>query len=408
MPDKNNTNDSVKIRAINLMDKVHAREVAGKDIDENLLSQLRNFTLDILKKSYDHTKNTMVSPLSLLQALAMASNGAKGETLRQMEKLLGGDVVSIDELNAYLYSLVQDLADTEETKMRIANSIWFRDDENSFIPDQGFLQINADYYGAVAYKAAFDKQTVEDINMWVRENTDEMIEEIIDRIDMDDILFIINAIVFDGKWEKGYEDHSVITGDYHAHDKSVQEASFMISEEFSYLEDESVTGFLKPYLGGAYSFLGLLPKADEDEDVKKVLDELLESLDGDRLANLLENISPEKVTVLLPKFENAFSIQMRDLLIELGITDAFDPGAADLSGLGQSQGGNLYVGEVLHKTFISVDEEGTRAAAVTQLGVAKMSFMEIKEVRLDRPFLYAVIDNTSGLPVFIGTVLSLD
>ena len=130
----------------------------------------------------------------------MTANGAANETLSQMEEVLGKDI-PLEELNEYLYYYVNNLPSEEKSKLNIANSIWFRDDEDRLTVEKDFLQKNADYYNAAIYKSPFDDQTLQDINYWVKTNTDGMIDKILEKIDDDSIMYLINAIVFDAEWK---------------------------------------------------------------------------------------------------------------------------------------------------------------------------------------------------------------
>jgi serpin B len=336
-------------------------------------------------------------------ALAMTANGAGGETLAQLERLLGGGI-PLAELNEYLYSYAKALPNAPKSKLGIANSIWFRDDKDRLKVEPGFLQANADYYGAAAYRSAFDSQTVKDINGWVKKNTDGMIDSILEKIEDDHMLYLINAIMFDAEWQSVY-DKSNIRKDYFTDIAGArQSVDFMHSDEYGYLDDGMATGFVKPYANGGYGFAAMLP----NEGVP--IEAYIESLTGAGFLNALGGASMETVVVSMPKFEYEYEIEMSDALKALGIPDAFDGDEADFYKMGTSPIGRLYVAEVLHKTFISVDELGTKAGAVTKVVVAVSSAPDTEEpktVRLDRPFVYAIIDNATNLPVFIGTVMTV-
>ncbi|NCU25417.1 serine protease [Candidatus Nomurabacteria bacterium] len=389
-----------KVFADDLMQGIEPAGVEGKVADQVFITQMADFAVKILKGSLDDAVNTMVSPLSVMLALSMTANGAVGQTLGEMETLLGGDI-AITELNKYLYTYAKGLPSSDSAKLRIANSIWFRKDEGRFIAEKDFLQTNADYYMADAFKGDFDDQTLQDINNWVDDNTDGMIDKILDEIKDDTVMYLINAIVMDAKWETVYNKNNIFAADFHAANGSVQDAQLMQSEEYKYIKGSGATGFIKPYAGGTYSFAAILP--DEENGLEK----LVADLNGEGFLELLENATDDTVTAYLPKFTYDYKIKMNDMLKELGMKDAFDANRADLSKLGKSSRGNLYVGEVLHKTFISVDELGTKAGAVTKVEVNDESYTETKIVRLNRPFLYAIIDNATGLPVFLGTVISM-
>ena len=361
------------------------------------------FGVRLFQTSMEEGKNTLISPLSVLYALAMTANGADGETLTQMEKVLGMDV---DKLNSYMLAYLDLLPESKDYKMSLANSIWFKDDPN-FAVEQSFLQTNADYYGAGAYKAAFDEGTRNDINNWVKEHTDGMIPEIIDEIPDEAIMYLVNALAFDAKWADEYEEHQIREGRFTMEDGTRQDVDMMHSEEYTYLEDDLATGFIKYYKDRKYAFVAMLP--NEGVTVSQYVD----SLTGEHLRELMNN--PQNLTVFasIPKFETEYDIEMSEVLQEMGMTDAFDWRVADFSRLGtyNVDGMNICINRVLHKTFISVSEQGTRAGAATAVEMVAegaMEIVEFKEVVLDRPFVYMLIDCETNLPFFIGTMMNVN
>ena len=392
-----------QVSANDLMKDVPAKAVdVLPDMDAGAAAAA-DFGVRLFKTSMEEGKNTLISPLSVLYALAMTTNGAEGETLSQMEQVLGMDV---DNLNSYMLAYLDLLPETKDYKMSLANSIWFKDDPN-FAVEQSFLQTNADYYGAGAYKAAFDEGTRNDINNWVKEHTDGMIPEIIDEIPDEAIMYLVNALAFDAKWADEYEEHQIREGRFTMEDGTRQVVDMMHSEEYTYLEDNLATGFIKYYKDRRYAFVAMLP--NEGVSVSQYVD----SLTGEHLRDLLNN--PQDVTVFasIPKFETEYGIEMSEVLREMGMTDAFDYRVADFSRLGtyNVDGMNICINRVLHKTFISVTEQGTRAGAATAVEMVAegaMEIVEFKEVVLDRPFVYMLIDCETNLPFFIGTMMNVN
>lgn len=392
-----------QVSANDLMKDVPAKAV---DVLPNMdagAAAAADFGVRLFKTSMEEGENTLISPLSVLYALAMTANGADGETLAQMEQVLGMDV---DNLNSYMLAYLNLLPESKDYKMSLANSIWFKDDPN-FAIEQSFLQTNADYYGAGAYKAAFDEGTRNDINNWVKEHTDGMIPEIIDEIPDEAIMYLVNALAFDAKWADEYEEHQIREGRFTMEDGTRQEVDMMHSEEYTYLEDDLATGFIKYYKDRKYAFMAMLP--NEGVSVSQYVD----SLTGEHLRELLNN--PQDLTVFasIPKFETEYDIEMSEVLQEMGMTDAFDYRVADFSKLGtyNVDGMNICINRVLHKTFISVSEQGTRAGAATAVEMVAegaMEIVEFKEVVLDRPFVYMLIDCETNLPFFIGTMMNVN
>ena len=357
---------------------------------------LTDFGVRLFQESYEHHKNTLISPLSVMYALAMTANGANGETLAEMEAVLG---MSVEELNEYLYAYAKNLPQDKKYKLSMANSIWFKDDP-SFTVNDDFLQTNADYYGAGIYKAPFDNQTLKDINNWVKENTDEMIPEILDQISADAVMYLINAIAFDAEWETIYKAIDVREGDFTMINGVTQTVDFMYGEEHAYLEDSNTTGFLKYYKDGKYAFAALLPKEGTN------IVEYVKQLDGTKINQLLENKKNETVFTCIPKFETEYDISLKEVLESMGMKTAFNSKEADFTGLGTSTNGNIFISRVLHKTFISVNEKGTKAGASTVVEMETEGAIEVQhQVYLDQPFVYMLIDCETNTPFFIGTTM---
>lgn len=387
-----------KVMANDLMKDIPPKSATGKAVDDRFIRNTADFSIELFKKTITEKENSLISPLSVMLALAMTANGADNETLSQMEKVLGRDI-ALDDLNQYLYAYANNLPSEEKSKLKIANSIWFRDDEGSLTVEKDFLQKNADFYKASAYKSAFDDKTLNDINNWVDTNTDGMIDKILETIDESAVMYLLNAIVFDAEWKNVYNKDGINKGDFTDANGIKKTVDFMNSEENYYLDDSKATGFIKPYFNDKYKFAALLPNADIS------IEEYIETLTGEGLLDTLNNAKNDAVNATMPKFSYDYTIKMNDALKELGMPAAFSESNADFAKLGSSQKGNVFIGEVLHKTFISVDELGTKAGAVTKVEMSLTSYRETKVVKLDRPFVYAIIDSTTNLPVFIGTVM---
>ena len=392
-----------QVSANNLMKDVPAKAVdVLPDMDAGSAAAA-DFGVRLFQTSMEEGKNTLISPLSVLYALAMTTNGADGNTLAQMEQVLGMDC---DNLSSFMLAYLGLLPESEKYKMSLANSIWFKDDPN-FIVEQSFLQTNADYYGADVYKASFDEGTRNDINNWVKEHTDGMIPEIIDEIPDEAIMYLVNALAFEAEWADVYEEHQIREGRFTMEDGTRQDVDMMHSQEYTYLEDDMATGFMKFYKDRRYAFVAMLP--NEGITVSQYVD----SLTGEHLRSLLNN--PQDITVYasMPKFETEYDIEMSEVLQEMGMTDAFSWKFADFSRLGtyNVDGMNICISRVLHKTFISVTELGTKAGAATAVEMVAEGAAEIQEYRevvLDRPFVYILIDCETNLPFFIGTMMDVN
>ena len=385
----------------NLMTDVSAGEVSETPLSAPESASLTDFALRLFKAGNEDGENTLISPLSVLAALSMTANGAKGETLAEMEAVLG---MPVNRLNGYMHSYMNSLPSGEKYKLSLANSIWFTDDSR-FTVNEDFLQTNADYFGADIYKSPFDNSTLKDINLWVEQKTDGMIPEILDEIPEAAVMYLINALAFEAEWTEIYTKDSVSTNTFTAADGTSQQVEFMCSTESGYFEDENATGFIKYYKDRKYAFVALLP----DEGI--TVTEYVSSLDGASLASMLADPINSKVKVSIPKFETEYDTEMSEILFEMGMKKAFNGFEADFSALGTSTAGNIFISRVLHKTFISVGEKGTKAGAATAVEMqdeCAPEFEETKKVYLDRPFVYMLIDCETNIPFFMGTLMSID
>lgn len=397
------TGCTVKASATDLMADVKAAPVTGKDADEAFICGQMGLAVSLFQASTSESKNqnVLISPVSIQLALAMTANGADGQTRDEMEALLGGGF-SLAELNEYLYAYTSGLPSGDKAKLQIANSIWFRDDESRLTVERDFLQTNANYYGAQAYKAPFDSKTLADINGWVKAHTDGMIDRILDEIREDAVMYLINALVFDAQWSQVYPKEAIHDGTFTNLSGENRTVEMMHSEEHRYLDDGKAVGFVKDYAGGSYSFAALLPREDVD------IYDYIAGLTAEDLLHTLESAETGLVIAAMPKFTCEYTLHMQDLLADLGMPSAFSSGQADFSKMASSSRGNLYISDVLHKTFLSVDELGTKAGAVTKVEMSDGGApMPNTVVTLDRPFVYMILDNATSLPIFIGVVTDI-
>ena len=297
--------------ANNLMASITAESAQGKEADENFIHNQTEFYLNLIQKTAKDGTNTLVSPYSLVQCLGMVANGADGQTLDEMQNVLGGGM-SIDELNQYLYTQRTSQPDTENCKLRTANSIWYRDGGHLLSVEPDFLQINADYYGADAFKAPFDKTTAKDINKWCAFNTDNMITRLYDEkepLPEYTVMTLINAVCFDAKWSLPYMEYQIHENDFTAFDGTVSQVDMMYesntyrNSQTSYIEDENAVGFRKYYSDGKYAFVAMLP----DEGIS--IDEYVSGLTADSVQETLTNFyTTDKKMILTTKKMKSFLI----------------------------------------------------------------------------------------------------
>ena len=385
-----------KVQAADLLENFTPQPVAVKDADEVFSGALLRLGSLLLQKMREEKpgENLLISPLSVLTALTMTANGAAGETLTQMEQVLGGGLKR-EDLNAYLAGWYQKLAASEDLTLSFANAIWFKDDPELVVKDS-FLQTNVDHFTAAIRRAPFNQETLRDINQWTDANTHHMIPKVLETLSPDDVMVLLNALALEAKWVKPYEENEINPkAPFTAENGTLREVARMQQVLSHYLSDESCRGFRKEYKGG-YSFVALLP----DEGI--LLKDFIASLSAEKLSRLLATQESTAVYAGLPKFSYDFGTDLADALMALGMPLPFT--AADFSGISESV--PLSIGKVIHKTHIDVDSEGTRAAAVTAVTIRKngMPFVpNQKEVVLDRPFVYLILDQ-NDIPLFMGAV----
>ncbi len=374
--------------------------------------RITDFGLEVLRNCYkenelmakkDKTKenaNTLVSPLSIVECLSMVENGANENTLTEMQKTIGLD---LNSANKYFKEFNKQLSSEKTPSLFVANSIWFRDDEFLKVEDS-FLQKNAFFYKSDLYKRSFDGGLADEINAWASKKTNKMIDKVIDKITNDSVMILVNAISFIADWEDEYMADDVFDSSFTLEDGTLQDIQLMYSEEYQYIKNENAKGIIKAYKGNNYAFVALLP--NENLSIKEYLD----TLSADEIHNMIQNSQNEKVETYIPKFNSEYEITLNETLKTMGIQDSFDADNADFTKLGKSDRGNIYINKVLHKTFIQVDEKGTKAAAVTVVDMADgcaLKEEEAKVVRLDRPFVYMIYDLKNDLPIFIGYTLKI-
>ena len=366
---------------------------------QSLTSEFYSALSDFSFRLFQSTKNTqgenqLVSPLSAYLCLSLIANGASDETQSQFNTALG---MPTQERNAALAAFVSQLSSEKDARVEISNSIWLK--ENAITVKESFLQTNANYFAAQVYSSPFDSTTVKDVNNWCYNHTSGKIDKLLDDIPSDALAYLINALDFDCKWENAYQKQDVNKGVFFNQDGSETETVFLSSKENAYLQTESAIGFSRPYKGETYSFVALLP----NENVST--NELVNSLTSETWQKLWDNRKHANVQVQIPEFDYAGELDLKKTLQAFGITDAFNPMLANFKNMSEQP---LYLSAIKQKVKIQVDRNGTKAAAVTW-GEMKTTSMPIDEIIiiLNNPFVYAIVDNATGIPLFLGVVNQL-
>ncbi len=362
------------------------------------------FALELYARLRERDGNLFLSPYSVSTALAMTYAGARGDTAAQMADVLHFDLKG-EALHRAFGQLVERLNEQGEKggyQLSVANALWGQKGYG-FLKE--FLDLTEAHYGAGLHEVDFEKgleAARQTINAWVEEETQDKIKELIPKGALDVLtrLVLTNAIYFKGDWASPFEEEETKDEPFTLLDGQKLDVPMMHqTEKFGYAEDEGLQVLELPYVGKELSMVVLLPKsADGLADLEK-------SLTAENLEKWLAGLRRRNVVVALPRFKVTCGFALGKALKSMGMTDAFSPAAADFSGM---NGGKepLWIGAVIHKAFVEVNEEGTEAAAATAvMMVGGMARPEPTPVfRADHPFLFLIRDTRTGSILFLGRV----
>ena len=344
--------------------------------------------------------NILISPDSVMTALAMTENGAAGNTLAEMQSVLGN--MPAANFNRYLSGMNHRLAGSDGFIYNVSNSIWAR--QNMVKPRTGFLQTNLNYHDAEYYVAPFNGQTVADMNSWVYNHTRNLIDNIIARLSEDARMVLINTVVFEGKWAEPFRQTS--KGNFKTYSGQVQNVTMLRHRDhYEYFKVGTGQAFAKYYRSGKngqrIAFVGILPPSGTN------IDSYIASLDGAAFINSWNSRKNSLVDLTLPEFSYDYNTEMKDSLKAMGMNEAFTDDA-DFSAMAEPtpETPALKISSVLHKTHIELDANGTKAAAATAVVMEKAgaSMEDPIILTFNRPFVYALVDANTGIPLFIGQV----
>ncbi len=360
---------------------------------------------DKLNAQMPADKNYMFSPLSVKMALALAANGAEGYTKDETLNTLG--VKNLDEFNTFSKNLIKRYSQTDILSLNIANSIWINKDKTTQNFSKNFKNIATEYYNADV-KTVYNKNAVSEINSWVKDKTKGKIPQIIDNAD-NFWAMLINAIYFKGAWENEFSTSLTKPDEFTNADGTKTQTDFMNKTNWiPYAETKSAKIIELPYKNRVDKFSDSGEHIDTDSfddlDVSMYLMLANSGINAEREFNAAINGKSFERTytkLSIPKFKIEYSERLNDTLKNIGIKTAFDTKTARFEKMFDS--GNMWFTDTIHKTFISVDEKGTEAAAVTSIGMGGSALPpEPIELKFNKPFYFAIRDNTSGEILFMG------
>ena len=343
--------------------------------------------------------NLFFSPLGISMAFSLAYEGAEGETARQMQQVF--DFEKDDKKRGEMVAeLLERLDGKDLYKLQVANALWVKDD---YKIKQAYLDTATTYYNSTVDNVDFvTDDGVNKINRWVKQKTEDKIQDILSPGSTDDLtrMVITNAVYFKGKWALQFNQQKT-TEELFWIDKDKSVEVMMMKQPadmFYYAETNDLQALEMYYVGHDISMLVLLPK-DRDG-----INSLEKSLDMQKLDSINSMMDRQPLTVHIPKFEFETEYGLVGLMKNLGIHDAFDKDNANFEGITDEQ---VYLKQAKHKAFVSVDEEGTEAAAVTALVVSAQSGPPTPEHEFiaDHPFVFVIQEKDTGEILFLGKVV---
>lgn len=372
-----------------------------RKVDPRLIEANNQFGFALLHqlREADEAKNLFFSPTSITLALAMTYNGAAGETEQAMAKVMSLEGMSKEELNQAALDLRRSLQSADpKVELAIANSLWAR---QGISFKRQFLETNRQYFGAQVSVLDFaDPDAPQTINRWVDANTRGKIKKIVDNIPASTVMFLINAIYLNGKWQKPFDKSLTQEKPFHLANGEQKRVPMMAQTgKFPYLKGENFQMVSLPYGQGRLSMVVVLP----DEGIS--LNEWLKSLDAKSWKEWTSRLVTTDGELQLPRFKTEYDKTLNDALKSLGMAVAFDPDRADFTGMRDER--DLFLEKVHHKAVVEVNEEGTEAAAVTSVQVGITSVQQPRppfKMIVDHPFFFAIRDTRTGMVLFMGAV----
>lgn len=380
----------------------HSLVFAADQSDAETLVQGNSaFAFDLYQKLCTFEGNIFFSPYSISTALAMTYAGACGNTEKQIAEVLRFSLSQKNLHSAFteLELRLNKLQKAGNVRLSVANSLWPQQDYK-FLDE--YLSLVKKHYGVsitpVDYKQACEAAR-KMINKWVEDKTEDKIKDLIQPGILDALtrLVLVNAIYFKGNWESQFKaDQTKNAHFYVSPEKYVQTPMMTQKQEFGYAELESLQIVQLPYAGNELSMLVLLPK--ETDGIKR----LEAGLSIENLKRWKSRLAQREVLVFLPKFKMASMFRMDNTLVSMGMVDAFSNTKANFAGM-DGRPDWLYIGAVIHKAFVDVNEEGTEAAAATAV-VMKAGGMPTPPTtfRADHPFIFLIQENRTGSILFFG------
>ena len=334
--------------------------------------------------------NIIFSPFSDIMLMAVLLDATGGNTRQEIIRALGDDG-SGDMMAAGLKKMLDRFC--KDGKLLSADYVFIKSELKESVNPDFEERLRENFAG----RLFATQELFADVNKWINEKTKGMINNVISGEEEGLLFGMGNATSFESEWEQEYKEDDILNRDFTNADGSIVRVKMLVSQEKFYVQNGEWEGFVKPYKHGKFSFMALLPKVEKYE----LTGEEIARIDFTALYKGKEDVT---LDIQMPEFKASSAGKMKDILQKLGIKELFTD-HADFSSFSSEQ---LRGEEIFHKAFIKVDRNGTKAAAVAYMFGAGADIILYKNICLDRPFVYAIIDCETGLPVFIGVINYLD
>jgi len=375
------------------------RELTSAERDVLAASNAFSFGLWKTINAAQRDSNVFVSPLSASFALGMTMNGAAGTTYDEMRSALRFGTASLASIDSGYKSLITLLTGLDSsTTMRVANSIFYR---TGFPFNQSFLTDAATWFDAEVKSQNFadEPATLSAVNGWANQKTNGRIPKVLDRVDPDDVMYLMNAIYFKGAWREKFD--ATLTRDlpFHPATGGDQSAKLMFRQgKMAYAETEAFQAVDLAYGDSSFTMTVLLPKTGNSVET------VAASLTPETWQSLTSRFAVREVALHLPKITFSWKRKLIDDMRAQGMRAAFVPDGADFTRMSTSMGKKLFISLLQQNTFVAIDEEGTEAAAVTIVGIGVTSAPVIVTMRVDRPYIFVIRERHSGTVLFMGKI----
>ena len=377
-------------------ENVKPKEIVLRAPLQKRVVQDNDFAFELLRKTIENNddENVFLSPMSVSIALGMALNGAENETETQIASVLQLRDMTYAEINEYYKIMQSNLPGVDpKVKLSIANAVWY---DKLFNVKQSFLDVNAENFDAYIKMLDFQSPAALDtINSWCSRKTNKLIPTILDEIPAEAVMYLTNAIYFKGLWSKKFDKKNTREAEFrNQSNQNVSVNMMSLKDTFMYYEDETAQYLSMPYGGKAFSMTVMLPVEG------KSTDSLLVGFDATKWQNIQTGMTGREVQVFMPRLKVENKFKLKETLEDMGMPVAFTP-MANFSGISDTP---VMISDIIHKTYVTVDEEGTEAAAVTAVQFEYTSIPEYKLFNVNRPFVFIISEKSTGVILFAGKI----